>query len=73
MADRLLHAPEVRVRFDPPDPCVITLQGPALRAYERWLEDPSWENEEELTDAIYEQCENWVMMWSSVAEWGVER
>jgi hypothetical protein len=65
----LRYGPEVEVKFNPPDPTVIRLQGPALRAYEQWLEDPSWDNEEALTDAIYEQCEHHVLMWSTVNEW----
>lgn len=65
----LKHGPEFRVMFNPPDPTVIKLQGPSLRAYEAWLEDPSWENEEYLTDAIYEQCEHYILQWSSLEEW----
>ncbi len=65
----LRHGPEVKVAFEAPDPTVIKLQGPALRAYEAWLLDPSWQREEDLADAIYEQCEHYVMMWSSIESW----
>lgn len=64
-----LVGPDIEVTFEAPDPTVIRLQGPALNSYNRWLEDPSWDNEEALADAIYQQCENHVTMWSTVRNW----
>lgn len=64
---------KVWVEFRPPEPTVIELQGPALRAYYRWLEEADDASEEWLEEKIYEQCENHIVLWSRLHEWDVER
>jgi len=59
----------LQVSFDAPSSIDLELQGLALQAYYRWLKDPSDDNEEALTDAIYSQCEHYVVTWSTVREW----
>lgn len=63
---------KVSVSFRPPEPCVIELQGPALRQYYRWLEDPDEGNEDELEQRIYEQMEHHILLWTQLDNWDVE-
>lgn len=67
------HPVRVRVAFNAPDPAHIELQGPALRAYHRWVEDGgSFDSENDLADAIYEQCEDYILNWSTLDTWDEE-
>lgn len=65
----LYDGPKIRVEFTPPEPTTIVLQGLALEAYKAWQADPSWENEEYLTDEIYEQCEHHIAAWTTLRSW----
>lgn len=61
---------DVRVNFNaPPSTTVRLYDGPALRAYYKWLEHPSWENEEALAEYIWNHCEDHVLAWTTLAEW----
>lgn len=62
-------AVQLRVSFDAPADTTITLQGGALEAYYEWQADPSEENENYLTERIYDQCMDYVAMWSTIEEW----
>lgn len=57
------------VSFDAPENTVIELQGPALAAYYRWLEDGDDTSADELSDAIMEQCEEHVALWTTLNSW----
>jgi hypothetical protein len=61
---------DVRITFEKPDPTVIRLEnGPALRAYYRWLEEPTWKNEQILADYLFEHCEDYILQWTKLEEW----
>lgn len=62
---------QLQVSFYAPSVTTITLQGRALDAYYEWLEDPSDENENYLSEMIYDQCESYIAMWSELNEWEV--
>jgi hypothetical protein len=63
---------DVRVSFYRPDPTVIRLEnGPALRAYYKWLEEPTSKNEEALAEYIWDHCEDYVLQWTTLDEWEV--
>lgn len=57
------------VSFNAPENTVIELQGPALEAYRTWVEDQDDASEEALADAIMEQCEDHVAMWTTLDGW----
>lgn len=61
------------VSFDAPENTVIELQGPALAAYYRWLEDGDDAAADELSDAIMEQCEEHVAAWTMLRDWDYAR
>lgn len=63
------EGPRVKVRFLPAVPTTVILQGPALRAYERWLLDPSYQREKDLEHAIYDQCSDHVVNYSDLEAW----
>lgn len=61
---------DIRIEFEKPDPNVIRLEnGPALRAYYRWLENPSHQNEMRLADYLFEQCEDYILQWTTLGFW----
>lgn len=58
---------KLRVTFDAPENTEIVLQGPALQAYYDWLGGEG--SEDELAEAIMEQCEGHVAMWTMLRDW----
>lgn len=57
------------VSFNAPERTIIELQGPALDAYNKWVEDGDDISYDELADAIMEQCEEHVAAWTMLDEW----
>lgn len=57
------------VSFRAPERTVIQLQGPTLDAYYEWLETEDDEAEVALAEAILDQCEGHIEMWTTLDEW----
>lgn len=57
------------VSFQAPENTIITLQGPALAAYYEYLEDGSDEAYDLLAEAITDQCEDHIVMWTYLDHW----
>jgi len=58
---------KLRVSFDAPETITLVLQGPALQAYYDWMSGEG--SEDELAEAIMEQCEEHVAMWTMLRDW----
>jgi hypothetical protein len=71
VSDQYENPVKLTVSFDAPETTTIVLQGPTLQAYYDWLAGDI--EEDDLSEAIMEQCEDHVTQWTRLRDWDTAR